>query len=80
MNLLFIGFLLIVAGFIVIFLGFLIGFLKGEGKSEGGGIILIGPFPIVWGSNSRIAAIMLIATLIIMITILIFMMGGFIEW
>ena len=33
---------------------------KPEKKVEGGGVVLIGPFPIVFGTNSRIALILIV--------------------
>ncbi|RLI28390.1 MAG: hypothetical protein DRO46_04105, partial [Candidatus Hecatellales archaeon] len=45
------GILLILAGFAVIFAGMLLTVIRGGGK--GGGVILIGPFPIVFGSDAK---------------------------
>lgn len=38
---------------------------EGEGKIEGGGIIFIGPIPIVFGSNRRVAKWMLFAAIVL---------------
>ena len=45
-KLLTLGFLLIVAGFAVLFLG-----STGQGSVSTGGVIFVGPFPIVFGSG-----------------------------
>jgi uncharacterized protein (TIGR00304 family) len=49
------GLFLIFIGFIIIIFALLLRGLGGEGevKSEGGGVIIIGPIPIVFGSNKR---------------------------
>lgn len=43
---------------------------KGEEKTEFGGVIFIGPIPIVFGSNKKIAKIMLIIGIIIFVVFL----------
>ena len=57
------GIALVFIGFLLIFLGFLLGFTAGgRGKVEGGGVVIIGPFPIVFASSERAAkALMIIA-------------------
>lgn len=49
------GFLLIFAGFIVLVIGSLSG--AGGGSTSTGGFILIGPFPIVFGSGPNSGAL-----------------------
>lgn len=44
-----IGFLLVILGIIVI----VIGFVKLGRGGRGGGILLIGPIPIIWGSDKE---------------------------
>ena len=64
------GILLIFLAFVMLIFGILESF-KGEDfeieptempekKVEGGGVVLIGPFPIVFGTNSRIALILIV--------------------
>lgn len=61
------GFILIFIGFAIIFIGTLIYALKrGRGEVRGGGVILIGPFPIVWGTGSKIVLILTIISIIIL--------------
>jgi uncharacterized protein (TIGR00304 family) len=59
---------LLLAGLAFIFLGFiliLLGLLK-QGKIEHGGLILIGPFPIVWGSSKAVVLLILLMAIIIL--------------
>ncbi len=42
------GFMLVVAGFILVFIGMV---MLSRGRGKGGGILLIGPIPIIWGSD-----------------------------
>lgn len=42
------GLMLVVAGFVLVFIGM---FMLSRGKGRGGGILLIGPIPIIWGSD-----------------------------
>mgnify|MGYP003882005631 CR=1 FL=1 len=47
--------ILILAGFLLL----LFGAVKGAERAEGGGVILIGPFPIAFGTSEGIAKLML---------------------
>ncbi len=65
------GFLLIFIGFVLVFLAILLSMIKMEGKVEGGGVVLIGPFPIIFGTSKSIAKIaLLIAIIVIIIVVL----------
>lgn len=61
------GFILIFVGVALIFLGSLMSALRtpseGEAKVEGGGVIFIGPIPIVFGTSKQIAWYMLLAAI-----------------
>ena len=46
-----------------------------EKKVEGGGVILIGPIPIVFGTNWKHAVIALILTIILMILVFVMVIG-----
>ncbi|MDT7900949.1 MAG: DUF131 domain-containing protein [Acidianus sp.] len=66
------GILLIMLGFLIVFLGILYEALKpreeGEEKeTQAGGIILIGPIPIIFGSSKKIEKWMLIIALVIVV-------------
>ncbi|WP_342305885.1 DUF131 domain-containing protein [Methanolobus sp. ZRKC5] len=56
-NLFNIGFTLIILGFVLVFVGLLVSAFSGAG--EFGGVILIGPIPIAFGSSPEITSSML---------------------
>ncbi len=64
------GFLLIFIGFILVFLAILLSIMKLGGKVEGGGVVLIGPFPIIFGTNKSIVKIALLIAIIIIMTVI----------
>ncbi|MFP3201676.1 MAG: DUF131 domain-containing protein [Sulfolobus sp.] len=73
-----IGLTLIFVGLLVIIVGFILEMIRGEEqrnqqqrKSEYGGVIFIGPIPIVFGSNKDIAKTMLIIAFVIFLFIII---------
>lgn len=53
------GVAIIFIGFITVFLGMILTMLQNPGSSQIGGIILIGPIPIAFGSSPEITANML---------------------
>lgn len=64
-----IGFTLLFIGVILVFLGALAGVVRqGEGKVEVGGVVMIGPIPIAFGSSSKalLAAMVLAVALMVM--------------
>ena len=63
------GILLILAGFAVIFAGMLLTVIRGGGK--GGGVILIGPFPIVFGSDAKTVKGLLWIVIILMVVLIV---------
>lgn len=69
------GLIFVMIGVITIFLGVIIALMKREKGVEGGGIIIIGPFPIVWGTSSKILKILSIITLLFIILIVIEILG-----
>jgi uncharacterized protein (TIGR00304 family) len=62
-----IGLSFILIGIFAIVIGILILVFSKSTKVEGGGIVLIGPFPIIFGSSERIVYVVLAITLIIML-------------
>lgn len=69
-----IGIALVFIGMIVIIAGFMAAAVKTSkagGRVEGGGIVFIGPIPIVWGTSKGITQAMLILALAISIILLI---------
>jgi uncharacterized protein (TIGR00304 family) len=63
-----IGLLLIIIGFVITFLAtFLLIFhsTKTKGETKGAGVILIGPFPIIFGTDKQSVKVLLVLTIII---------------
>ncbi len=88
-----VGTIIILIGFFVVFIGIFYEFFKGikkynrekedeegkqEEKSEFGGVIFIGPIPIVFGSSKRISKWMMIAAIVITIILVLFYVIPFI--
>ncbi len=63
------GILLIFIGFAVMMLAMVLS--AKEGKVEGGGVVLIGPIPIVFGTNKDMVKIVLLVLLVILLALLI---------
>ncbi len=70
-----VGLLLVFIGFILIITGFLLTYKKG---GRGGGIVLIGPIPIVWGTDKESIKWLLLISLIFILfyLFLIILCGG----
>ena len=68
-----VGFVLIFIGILVIMLGSLYTFYRGakEGGAsvEGGGIVFIGPIPIVWGTTKAITKLMLVLAIVLTVAL-----------
>jgi len=75
-NIISIGMLIIVIGFVLVFVGIL-SQTKGKAKVEGGGIIFIGPFPVIGGATSERAFHILIA--ISVVFFLVFMILNYVR-
>ena len=67
------GLALVVVGFIAVSISMLTGRGKGEGGVKGGGVVMIGPIPIIFGSDMKWAstAIALAIVLVILAIILV---------
>ncbi|ALM76156.1 hypothetical protein TBCH5v1_2260 [Thermococcus barophilus] len=70
------GELLIIAGIAMIFIGFLLVFIGtlmtaagGEAEVEGGGVIMIGPIPIVFGTQRGATLAMILAIILMLLWI-----------
>lgn len=71
-----IGLMLILAGFAVVFIAvILLAFtaMRGGGKIRGGGAVMIGPFPIVFGTDKESVKVLLILSIALIALLLIFM-------
>ncbi|MCR6623011.1 MAG: DUF131 domain-containing protein [archaeon YNP-LCB-024-027] len=67
------GIILIMLGILIMVIGMILTILRGNGgEVEGGGVVLIGPIPIVIGTSSRIIKAMIIVTVIMMICVIAF--------
>jgi len=75
------GLTLIILGFIISFLAVLLMFIKAypfRGKVRGGGLLMIGPIPIIFGTDKESAKILILLAVALMILaiIVIFLMAG----
>jgi uncharacterized protein (TIGR00304 family) len=71
---------LILLGIVLIILGMFILMLSlwraGEGRGETGGVVIVGPVPIVFGTSQRVAAmVMVLAIVLMVVTLLLFLLG-----
>ncbi len=86
MNLVLLGLLLVIIGIVACIVGMLVFFIEaarrgeGEKKVEGGGLILIGPFPIVFGSSTKITRMMIILAIVLIVVFLILSLLPFLLW
>lgn len=64
------GFAFIILGFVITFLAVLIMFIKNvrfKGKIRGGGLIMIGPIPIIFGTDKETMKILIVLAMILII-------------
>ncbi|AMQ18770.1 TIGR00304 family membrane protein [Thermococcus peptonophilus] len=64
------GIALIFLGFILVFIGTLLSAFSGETDVEGGGVIMIGPIPIVFGTGRGVTLAMILAVLLMVLWII----------
>jgi len=74
-DLVFVGVAIILVGFLVVFLALMMATRpseSGERRAEvkGGGVILIGPIPIVFGSDARWTSIAIVLTIVLIVLVL----------
>jgi uncharacterized protein (TIGR00304 family) len=70
------GIVLIFAGMLIILVAILLLFLssvKGEGKIKGGGAIIIGPFPIIFGTDKESVKTILLFSIALTVLLVIVM-------
>ena len=68
-----IGMILIFAGFLIIFLAVVLMFfmnIRGKGKVRGGGAVIIGSFPIIFGTDKESVRMLLLLSIILIILML----------
>ncbi len=70
-----IGIVLIFAGFLVTFAAIVLSLktFKGKSKVQGGGAIIIGPFPIIVGTDKESVKILLLLSIVLIGLLLVFM-------
>ncbi len=72
------GVALILLGFALAFIAMiwlvLSGVKSGRGRAKGGGVIIIGPVPIVFGTDKQSAKILLILSIVLVVLLLVFML------
>ncbi len=71
------GFLLVLAGFAVTFIAILLLFfsaVRERGRIRGGGAVILGPFPIIFGTDKESVRILLILSIILITLLLVFML------
>lgn len=71
------GFLLVVLGFVLAFVAVILLAVKARssgGKTRGGGILFIGPIPIIFGSDRESVGVLIILAIILMAIVLVFML------
>jgi len=69
-----VGFILILAGFVMVFVAALLLFFKafrGKGRVRGGGVVMIGPFPIVFGTDRESVKMLLLFSIALIAFVLI---------
>lgn len=69
-----IGVVLVLAGFIIVFAAVILLFfttMRGKGKVRGGGAVIIGPFPIVFGTDRESVKMLLLLSIALIVFVLI---------
>lgn len=72
-----IGLLLVIAGFMIGILAFIIAVarsMRGGGKMRGGGVVMIGPVPIVFGTDKESTRTLVLLGILLMVVFLLFTM------
>ena len=78
-----IGMILIFAGFLIIFLAVVLMFfmnIRGKGKVRGGGAVIIGLFPIIFGTNKESVRTLLLLSIILIILMLFVMVFNYLVF
>ncbi len=69
-----IGIILIFAGFLAAFVAVVLQFfmtLRGKGKIRGGGAVIVGPFPIVFGTDKELVRTLLLLAIALIVLVLV---------
>jgi len=69
-----IGLMMIFVGIAIVFIGIIYlmytSIKEGSGKVEGGGVVVIGPVPIVFGTSEKITKLLIILAIVLFIIVL----------
>jgi uncharacterized protein (TIGR00304 family) len=66
------GLLLVLVGFVVVAISMVNGSRGGEGKVQGGGVVMVGPIPIIFGSDAKWASVAIVlAIALILLTLIV---------
>lgn len=65
-DLLFVGLLLLIAGFVVVILSTLGQGQKGS-EVRGGGVVMIGPIPIIFGSDAKWTSVAIVLAIVLVV-------------
>jgi len=71
-----IGFILVIVGFILAFVAFVVLAVRmagGHGSTRGSGVLLIGPIPLVFGTDKGAARTLMLLAIVLMLVVLVFM-------
>jgi uncharacterized protein (TIGR00304 family) len=74
------GFALVFVGVFIIILTFLLFFFSGAKKqanAKGGGVIVIGPFPIVFGTDQESTKTFLVLSIVLVVVVLVTMIVSY---
>lgn len=72
------GIALIFLGFVLAFVAAILIFIRGlrsGGKTRGGGVLLIGPIPIIFGSDKQSLIVVVVLAIVLMLIALLFYSG-----
>jgi len=72
-----IGLILVIIGFTVVFAAFILMAFKAakaKGKVKGGGVVVIGPFPIIFGTDKESVKIILVLSIVFIVLLVVFML------
>ncbi len=70
-----VGFALVIFGFMLAFVAIILLAIRssGGGKTRGGGVLLIGPIPIIFGTDRESAKVLIVLAIILVLIVLAFM-------
>lgn len=73
MDLVTAGLLLVIAGFAVVVVSMFSGAAGGKTEVKGGGVVMIGPIPVIFGSDAKWASV---AVVLAIVLILVYLLGA----